>query len=69
MAAHSEADDKVDETLSDSVEVDEETTSVCVHVKCLVEVFTVVNLLDELNYDFRDAINLLLFTHEIDLVM
>lgn len=69
VAANSKADHKVDETLSDFVEIDEKTTGVCVHVECLVEVLAMVNLLDELNDDFRDAINLLLLTHKVNLVV
>lgn len=52
MALDGKTDDLVDETLGDLVKVDKEAASVSEHIERLVEVFAVVNLLDQLDNDF-----------------
>lgn len=69
MALGSQAHNLVDEALRDFVKVDEKTARICEHIKCLVEVFPVVYLLDQLHDDVGDAINLPLVAHKVDLVV
>ena len=69
MAAYSKFDNRVAETLSHFVKIDEKTSGISVNIQRLVQVFAMVDLLDKLNDDIRDTIHLFLLTHEIDLVV
>ena len=61
--------DFVDQALSDSIEVDEQTSGVCEDVECLVEVLPMVNFLDKLNNNVRHTVDFSLLAHEVDLIM
>jgi len=69
VAFHSKANDFIDQALSYLVEVDKKATSISKDVKRLVEIFSMVNFLYYFDNHFRDAVNFLLFTHKVDLVV
>ena len=69
VAADGQIDDLIDEALCDLVKINEQATSIGVHIECFIKVFAMVNFLNQLDDDLWDTVDLFLFGHKIDFVV
>ena len=69
MAFDCQTNSMLDQCLSDSIEINEKTSGICIDIERLVKVSTVVYFSDDSRNDCGNSVNFSLLTHEVDLVM
>ena len=69
MTFHSQADSALNQCLGDGVEIDKETSCICVDIERLIEVSAIVNFSDDSHDNGRNPVDLSLLAHKVDFVV